>query len=78
MMKFGTIVDWMNTFITDYYCFFFSKSSFLDPWDPFCHKDLGHPGEFKNGTIILKFGTLIDFGDCFSFFKKRSFLLLLF
>jgi len=33
---------------------------FLDPWDPFCPKDLGYPREFKNSAIMLKFGTLVD------------------
>jgi len=54
VLTFGTIVNWMNTCE---YSFFFQK--FLDPWDPFCPKDLGHPRELKNDAIMLKFATLI-------------------
>jgi len=59
----------------------FSKSSFLDPWDPFCPKNLVHPREFKNGAIILKFGTLMDEMNTwgifsFSFFENFYFWVL--
>jgi len=46
-------------------------------------KDLGHPREFKNGTIMLKFSTLVNWMNTrlgmlgmffFLFFFKSSFL----
>jgi len=39
--------------------FIFSKSSFLDLWDPFSSKPLGQHREVKNGSM-LKFIKLMD------------------
>jgi len=39
LKRFGTLVDWMNTWGR---FFIFSKSSFLGPWSPFSSKTLGH------------------------------------
>jgi len=36
------------------------KLSFWGPWDLFFPKTLGKPREVKNGLIVLKFDTLID------------------
>jgi len=46
MLKYGTLVDWINT----WGCW----------WHPFFSKTSGQPKEVKNGAIMLKFGTILD------------------
>jgi len=57
--------------------FLFFQIFIFGPVGPFFPKDLGHPKELKNGTIMLKFGTLVDWMNTWGFifiFSKSSFL----
>jgi len=53
---------WQNCRLDEYLIaiFLFLKIFFLGPRDPFFLKDLGHPREFKIGTIMIKYGTFVD------------------
>jgi len=44
----------------------------LGPWDHFCPKNMGHPREFKNCTITLKFGTLVDWMNTMEIFFPQN------
>jgi len=57
MVKFDSLVDWMN--IWENYFLFFENLHFLGPWDPFFPKTLVQPREVKNGPIMLKFCTIV-------------------
>jgi len=53
-LKFGTIVDLMNTWDYIYiYIIYIILYLFLDLCDPFCSKDLGQRREVKNGPMII-------------------------
>ena len=73
-LKFGTLVPWVNIWGL---FFHFPKILIFGAWGRVFHqneaKSLGQPGDFKNGRIWLKFGTLdpwVNVLGCFFHFLK--------